>query len=131
MRTIVATAIAVLAFTSAAKAQYKPAVDDGIAASPRVRQMLNERKALPAQTTTEKTSMTCPKCGDVLKTEVDRHAKGAQVLAGKGTKVVASHSCTGCEVTWKVVGEGKAKQSVATHKCTAEVAKNAPCCALK
>src|SRR5947207_2823934 len=38
-------ALAALAFASTASAQYKPVGDDGIAASPKVRQMLNERKA--------------------------------------------------------------------------------------
>jgi len=42
-----------------ANAQYQPVGDDGIAASPKVRQMLNERKAV-ARTTSTKAAKTTP-----------------------------------------------------------------------
>jgi hypothetical protein len=123
-------AIAVLALASAANAQYKPVGDDGIAASPKVRQMLNERKASTAIAIAALPAMTCPKCADVRTTEVSRQAKGAEVLTGV-TKVTTRHTCAGCEVKWTVVGEGKGKHSVATHKCTADVPNNLVCCAPK
>lgn len=127
---LAATAIAVLALTSSAKAQYKPVGDDGIAASPKVRQMLNERRAFTAIATAAVPAMTCPKCADVRTTEVSRQAKGAEVLTGV-TNVTTRHTCAGCEVKWTVVGEGKGKHSVATHKCTADVPNNLVCCAPK
>jgi hypothetical protein len=127
---LAATAIAVLAVASSANAQFKPVGDDGIAASPKVRQMLNERRASTAIATAAVPAMTCPKCADVRTTEVSRQAKGAEILAG-ATTTAFRHTYAGCEVKWTVVGEGKAKHSVATHKCTADVPNNLVCCATK
>ena len=45
---ILAGATLLLASAGQSKAQYQPIGDDGIAASPKVRQMLNERRAIPA-----------------------------------------------------------------------------------
>jgi hypothetical protein len=123
-------AIAVLALASAANAQYKPVGDDGIAASPKVRQMLNESKASTAIATAAVPAMICPKCADVRVAEINRQARGAELLAG-ATKIVTRHTCAGCEVKWTVVGEGKGKHSVPTHKCTADVPNNLVCCAPK
>jgi hypothetical protein len=44
---ILAAVTLLLASTTPSKAQYQAVGDDGIAASPKVRQMLNERKAAP------------------------------------------------------------------------------------
>jgi hypothetical protein len=126
---MVAATFAALALTTAANAQYKPAGDDGIAASPKVRQMLNERKASAAPVVVVEPAMPCPKCADVFTTEVNRQAKGGQFLAGTATQKVAKHTCTACQVTWTTMGEGKAKHAVATHKCTADVPNPATCCA--
>jgi hypothetical protein len=126
---MIASALAALALTTAANAQYKPIGDDGIAASPKVRQALNEQKAPAPQAVAALPAMACPKCVDVLTTEANRQAKGGQVLAGTATQKVAKHSCTACQVTWTTVGEGKAKHIVAAHKCGADVANNASCCA--
>jgi hypothetical protein len=73
--------------------------------------------------------MACSKCADVLITEVDRQAKAGQVLAGTATRKVAKHACTACETKMTLVGEGKAKHTVATHKCAADVPNPATCCA--
>jgi len=52
-RLVIATATAVAAiFTTSASAQYRAVGDDGIAASPKVRQALNERKRNAAVTPT-------------------------------------------------------------------------------
>ena len=99
-----------LAFASTASAQYKPVGDDGIAASPKVRQMLNERKASTAPVVAASPAMACPKCADVITTEVNRQAKGGQVLAGTAIQKAAKHT-------------------VATHKCAADVPNQATCCA--
>lgn len=68
-------ALAALAFAGTASAQYKPVGDDGIAASPRVRQMLNERKASTAPSVAPVPAMACPKCADVLATQANPQAK--------------------------------------------------------
>jgi len=127
---MIATAAAGLALTAAANAQDKPVSDDGIAASPKVRQMLNERNASATAAAAAAPTMACPKCADLLTTEVNRQAKGGQVLAGAATKTVAKHTCTACTTTFSAAGEGKARHSVATHKCAADVPNPATCCAM-
>jgi hypothetical protein len=119
---MVASALAALALTAAAS-------DDGIAASPKVRQILNERKAAATPAVAVMPAMACPKCADVFTTEVNRQAKGGQVLAGTATQKVAKHTCTACTTTFTIVGEGKAKHTVTTHTCGADVPNNATCCA--
>src|ERR1035437_1497614 len=118
--------------TSRIPAMFRPSslALAAIAASPKVRQMLNERKASTAIAIAALPAMTCPKCADVRTTEVSRQAKGAEVLTGV-TKVTTRHTCAGCEVKWTVVGEGKGKHSVATHKCTADVPNNLVYCVPK
>ncbi len=127
---LAAVALVALAFAGTASAQYKPVGDDGIAASPKVRQMLNERKASATPAVAVAPAMACPKCADVFTTEVNRQAKGGQVLAGTATQKVAKHTCTACDTKLTVVGEGKAKHTVATHKCSADVPNPATCCAM-
>lgn len=121
---LTASAIVAMAFMSVAYAQY----NDGIAASPKVRQTLNEKK-LPANPAAAPVSaMSCPQCAEVLTSQVNRQAKGAEVLVGaKSTQI--KHTCSGCEVNWTVVGEGKARHAVATHSCSADVPNNKTCCA--
>jgi hypothetical protein len=119
---------AAVMFVIGASAQNKQAGDDGIAASPKVRQMLNDRKASANPAPAQATTMSCPKCAEFLIVQPKRQAKGAEVLVGaKSTEM--KHSCSGCEVKWTVVGEGKAKHSVAAHKCSADVPNNNTCCA--
>ncbi len=126
---LAAVAMASLVFAGTASAQYRPVGDDGIAASPRLRQMLNEHKASTARAVAAAPAMACPKCADVLTTEVNHQAKGGQLLAGTATQKVAKHTCSACETKLSVVGEGKARHSVATHKCAADVPNPATCCA--
>ena len=116
-------------FASPASAQYKPVGDDGIAASPKVRQMLNERNASTAPPLASP-AMACPKCADVLTTVGNPHAKAGQVLAGTATQKVIRHTCTACQTTMTVVGQGKARHTVATHKCSADVLNPTNCCAM-
>jgi hypothetical protein len=127
---MIATALVAITVTTAVNAQYKPAGNDGISASPKVRQMLNERKASPAPAVTVTPAMACAKCAEVFTTEVNRQAKGAQILVGTATQKVAKHTCTACETRFALVGEGKAKHTVAIHTCGADVLKPATCCAM-
>jgi hypothetical protein len=123
------TAIAAFALVGAANAQYKAVGDDGIAASPKVRQALNERAASASIATAKVETMACPKCKDVAVTEVNRQAKGAEIMTGAANKTVNKHTCGGCDTKLDVVGTGKGKTTVATHTCTAPVANNRTCCA--
>lgn len=59
--------IALFAFAGPAQAQYKPTGDDGITASPKLRQFLDEykRNHSPAPAPAEVPQMACPKCKNV------------------------------------------------------------------
>lgn len=117
---------------SQAQAQYKPTGDDGITASPRLRQQLDERKARPS-TNVAAAVMACSKCQDtwVSQPNIDSKGSGGRALTGNTTKLVAKHLCDGCGVDWAVTGTGKAKQSVATHKCSGCGSTNMACCSAK
>ena len=87
-----------------------------IAASPKVRQALNERKLIDV-TAGKGVSMVCPKCGDIWAIRHDSDAKGSKGLLSKEarTRTVATHLCKGCSNTWQVKEEGKGKSAVAKH----------------
>lgn len=118
--------IALSLFAGSVQAQYKPVGDDGIAASPKLRQQLDEykRNHSPAPAPAEIAKMPCAKCEDKVTTRVDYSARGAN----KPTIRVVTHQCEGCGTDWSIVGHGKAKQSVATHKCTSCGAETLACC---
>lgn len=120
------TGLAMFALASPALAQYKPTGDDGITASPKYRQFLDEynRNHSPAPATVEVAQMPCPKCKDTVMTRVDYAARGAN----KPTIRVVTHQCGGCGTDWTIVGVGKAKQAVASHKCTSCGAEDVACC---
>jgi hypothetical protein len=124
-----------LAFASEARAQYKPAGDDGITASPKLRQFLDEhqRNHSPAPKPVEIPQMACPKCTDFTYAipDLEPRGLGARTLMARGTpmKWVRSHDCLACGTEWKTVGHGKAKQSIATHTCTSRCgSKDLACC---
>ena len=130
MFAIAALTLATAAFATlaiAADVQYKAVGDDGIAASPKVRQALDAAAASKTATTAKVVAMACPKCTDISVAAPIRQAKGAEILAG-ATKVVAKHTCAGCNSSLSVVGTGKDRHNVATHKCTANVVNNQICC---
>ena len=118
--------IALFAFSSPVLAQYKSTGDDGITASPKLRERLDDwnRSHSPAPKPAEIPQMACAKCTDKMIRKVDWTARGAN----KPTILVATHQCEGCGTDWKVVGQGKAKQSIATHKCTGCGSENLGCC---
>jgi hypothetical protein len=126
----ITTAVAALTFASAAYAGYTPVGADGITASPRLRWTLNERPASAGTTKAAAPAMTCPKCADVRTAKVSPQAKGGEIMMG-AKQVSYSHACPGCGTKLTVVGEGKAKHQVASHKCTAETSDNLACCAAK
>ena len=129
-------AILIAGFTAVApaNAQYRPTGDDGITASPKLRQQLDERKARTTTlVATAVPSMACPKCKDTWVTQTDTNPKGlaARTLMGQTTKRVAQHLCAGCGVDWSVAGTGKGKHAVATHKCSGCGSENLACCSTK
>jgi hypothetical protein len=115
------------AFTLADVASAQTVGADGIVASPKLRAALNEKALSAALATVMDPAMACRKCADISVTE-PRQAKGAEILAGTATKLVVKHTCGGCDTKLDVVGTGKAKQTVATHTCTAPAANNRTCC---
>lgn len=118
--------IVLAVFAGSAQAQYKATGDDGITASPKARQLLDEQNrnqailAAPASIP----QMACPKCKDKVTERVDSTARGAN----KPTIRVVTHLCEGCGTDWNTTGVGKAKQSVASHKCDGCGAENLACC---
>lgn len=118
--------IAMFVFASPALAQYKPTGDDGITASPKVRQLLDEqrRNHSPAPASVEVAKMPCQKCQDMIAAQVDYTARGAN----KPVILVSTHQCRGCGTDWAVTGIGKAKQLVPTHKCSGCGEANLACC---
>lgn len=120
---IAVSAIVALVWAGEARAQYKPTGDDGITASPKLRQFLDEyhRNHSPTPKPAEIPKMACPKCTDFTYAipDLEPRGLGARTLMAGGTpmKWVRSHNCIACGTEWKIVGHGKAKQSIATHTC--------------
>ncbi len=120
-------AVAALTLTASAYAQYQSA-DDGITASPKVRQMLNERKAsAPARASA---AMACEKCQEVRSAKMSPQAKGAEIMMGS-KQVSYMHGCPACDTQTSVAGEGKSKHQVATHRCTMQAPSVPGCCDAK
>lgn len=109
-----------------AQAQYKATGDDGIAASPKLRQFLDEYKRgrTPAPPPKRLPQMSCPKCKDEHLRRVDWSARGAY----KPSITVTKHLCGGCRNTWLVSGHGRAKTTTAVHTCTSCGEENLACC---
>lgn len=128
IKTIIAAlaGVALFSLAGSVQAQYKPTGDDGITASPKHRERLDEynRNHRPAPAPVEIPKMACPKCTDKVTSRIDYTSRGAN----KPTIRVVTHQCEGCTTDWKVVGHGKAKQSIATHKCTGCGSENLACC---
>ena len=121
---IAITSLASLTLVNSANAQYKPVGEDGIAASPKLRQTLEERKARLNTAPAPVASMTCPKCKDEYTRRTDWTARGAN----KPTMLVAKHLCGGCETLITKEGQGKAAHDVVIHKCTGCGSASLACC---
>ena len=125
--------IAGLTSVSTANAQYKPTGEDGITASPKLRQQLDERRARSAPDVAPAPTMACPKCKEswVEQANTDPKGSGVRALTGKTTKLVAKHLCNGCGVDWSNAGIGKGKHAVVSHKCSGCGAEDLACCSPK
>ncbi|HRK22889.1 MAG TPA: hypothetical protein PLX06_13820 [Fimbriimonadaceae bacterium] len=120
------TALVLSAFPWQAQAQYNAIGADGIAASPKQRQFLDEqsRRRNPRTSPAAAPSMPCPMCKDKTTTKTDYSARGAT----KPVITVTTHLCKGCVTEWSLTGHGKAKTSIASHRCTACGADDLACC---
>lgn len=72
-------------------------------------------------------AMACPKCATEF---VERAVVEMKATAPK-TQLVARHLCNSCETTITVLGHGKAKHDVATHKCTSCGTDTLACCSTR
>jgi hypothetical protein len=70
-------------------------------------------------------TMSCPACKSEYVTRKDATARGAT----KSTVIVERHLCKGCETTITTTGTGKAKQTLAVHRCLSGGSKELACCA--
>ena len=132
---VTVTAIALSLSAGVVQAQYKTVGDDGVAASPKLRERLDEykRNHTPAPAPARTEAMLCAKCTDFTFAVRDLEPKGlgARTLMAGGPpmKWITSHNCRGCGTKWTITGVGKAKQAVAIHTCTATA--DASCCKTK
>jgi hypothetical protein len=128
-------AILIATFTAVlpANAQFRPTGDDGIAASPRLRAQLDERRVRATPVSATAASMACPKCKDawVAKADITSRGLGARSLTGQTTNRVAQHLCAGCGTDWATTGTGRAKLAVASHKCSGCGSESLACCPTK
>jgi hypothetical protein len=121
---------AIVGMTLFAGVAYKAAGNDGITASPKLREMITARDGVSAQPAAL-AAHNCAMCKDEDTTRVDQAAKGVI----KPTLLFVTHLCPGCETRAATTGHGKAAQNVVTHKCTSEsgacCAAESACCAEK
>jgi uncharacterized protein YbaR (Trm112 family) len=117
-------------FASPAQIQNKAVGDDGIAASPKVRQMMMKPITSPPDVAGLKdgdmVAMACPKCKTIMVTHVNTE-KGHF----KTATTVPEDVCPGCEQKFTVVGEGKGKHNVVTHVCKKCGSTDAFCCVMR
>ena len=122
--------IALLSLANTSQAQFKTAVDDGIAASPKVRSMMMKPIDSTADIADLKdgdiVAMACPKCKTIMVTHVNTE-KGHI----KTSTTTPQDLCPGCEQKFTVVGEGKDKHNVVTHVCKQCGSTDAFCCVLR
>jgi hypothetical protein len=128
--TMMAAIVSMALFAGAAYAQYRTTADDGITASPKLRERIAAGAGISTQAAAP-AAHRCAMCKDEYTTRVDQTAKGVV----KPAVLFVKHLCPGCETTISVQGQGKATQNVVAHKCAAESASCCPagnaCCAEK
>jgi hypothetical protein len=121
--------MAFLGLVTPVQAQNKPHADDRIAASPKVRQMLNEiktREQAAALKPGDTLAMVCTKCKSVMLHNVTTEKGHIKVMT-----IGEKHLCPGCNTTIEVVGTGKGKHDEVKHVCKACGDDSVFCCASK
>jgi hypothetical protein len=114
--------VALLVFVGSAAAQARPTGGAGITASPKLRQMIEERAVSATPGAPAGLNHACPKCKNENVTRVDSTARGAF----KPTVTIVKHLCPDCKTVKSNTGTGKATQPVVKHDCTM-----GDCCATK
>jgi hypothetical protein len=130
-KTLITTlaSIALFSFASPLQAQYKAIGDDGVAASPKVRQMLNEiktQKEAEALKPGDTIAMVCDKCKSVMIHNVTTDKGHVQVMT-----VGEKHLCPGCNTYITVTGVGHGAKDEVKHVCERCGDKSVFCCATK
>jgi hypothetical protein len=120
----VLSAFAAFSFATATQAQYRATGGDGITASPKLREILDNRAVTPPVAAV-KAPMACALCKDEFVTRTDTTARGAI----KPTVTVAKHLCNSCETRTVVKGQGKAQTTSSTQSCRAGETAGPACCA--
>ena len=117
---IAAAALALFASAGQSQAQYRAVGDDGIAASPKVRQMLNERKARAAATQQVTINQIVPQ------TTIAASPKVQQMLKERAPATVpqvgpetAGYRATGSD---GITASPKVRAMLDEHKQTVEIA---------
>lgn len=82
-------------------------------------------KAEPAKA--ESKEMSCEKCKDEVLVTRDWTARGAT----PSYVTIVRHLCKGCKDELNLVGHGRAKETVAMHKCTSCGSDDQACCNMK
>jgi hypothetical protein len=121
--------IALCSFAVPALAQVNAGSDDGIAASPKLRQQLNQiksEKEAAALKPGDVIAMVCSKCKSVMIHNVTTE-KGHIKIMTVGEK----HMCPGCNSTITVVGVGKQSKDEVKHVCDKCGSDSVFCCATK
>lgn len=125
----VLAAFALFAFNRPVLAQYNPTGNDGMTASPKARQAINEYErnhttnAVPA----EIGQMSCPKCKDKVTTRLDYSQRGSRKFIIR----VVTHLCKGCDARIMTTSLGKRSgHSEIVHTCSACGSDNLACCNL-
>jgi hypothetical protein len=121
--------IALCSFASPVQAQNNAVGDDGIAASPKVRQHLNEiktQKEAEALKPGDTIAMVCSKCKSVMIHNVTTEKGHIKVMT-----VGEKHLCPGCESTITVVGVGHGAKNAVKHVCEKCGDDSVFCCASK
>jgi hypothetical protein len=113
--------ITLFSFTGLTQAQYAATGSDGIIASPKYRQVLDERKT---SVPTAAKAMACPKCRNEVTKQTDRTARGAN----KPAVTVVKHLCESCNTTRTATGHGKAAKTDVQHACAAAEIAGTACC---
>ncbi len=120
---------ATIGLATGASAQPKAAGDDGIAASPKVRQMLTEiktRAEAEALRPGDTLVMVCAKCKSVMIHNVNTEKGHIKVMT-----VGEKHLCPGCQTRITVVGVGHGAKNEVRHVCEKCGSDSVFCCATK
>lgn len=87
----------------------------------RLQQLAARKYPAKSQVLTHQAKMNCAQCKDINVSVPDLESRGTGAKAllqnGPPTRLVSRHLCSACQVDWKSVGQGKAKETIAVHQC--------------